>query len=91
MATIVSGLQDVLTQQAKVDGGDSDFILFHVVQALGQLGWSARKTIADLQTIRGRDPLLDKAIDAAITTMQNAPAPQAKVSNMTPPMPPAMP
>jgi hypothetical protein len=54
----------------------SEFLCFHVVQAAGNLGWGARSILPDMQLLRGNNPILDTAIDRAVSAMQTSPAPQ---------------
>jgi hypothetical protein len=60
---------------------NSEFLCFHVVQAAGNIGWGARSILPKMQLLRGENPILDTAIDRAVTAMQNSPAPQTNTSN----------
>jgi hypothetical protein len=57
---------------------NSELLCFHVVQAAGSIGWGARSILPQMQLLRGNNPILDTAIDRAVTAMQNSPAPQSK-------------
>jgi len=89
ITAIAKHLNDVLAMEFTIGANGaltpttdfSEFICFHVVQAVGNLGWGARCALPQLQMLRGRNPILDAAIDHAVTAMQNSPAPQSSKSN----------
>jgi hypothetical protein len=80
MDEIVKGLSDVLDREyitgGKYRNDASEFICFHVVQALGSMGWGAKASISQLQLLRGQNVILDAAIDKAVSDIKNGPQPQ---------------
>jgi hypothetical protein len=77
---IVRGLTQVLDQEYPIDKMDwddenSEFICYHVVQALGKLGWGAKSSLAHLQLLRGQNVILDAAIDNAVNAIKTGPKP----------------
>lgn len=85
---IVDGLTAVLDREFinnnmkfKNTNGSSQFLCFHAVQALGNLGWGGRAGIFKMQLLRGQDAILDSAIDNAISAMQSAAPPQTTMPN----------
>jgi hypothetical protein len=61
--------------------GASEFLCYHVVQALEKLGWGARGAIPELQMLRGNDVILDAAIDRALGAIQSAAVPTPAGAN----------
>jgi hypothetical protein len=95
---IVDGLRQVLTMEFDDDKGfldpsgtgSSEFVCLHVVQAVGNLGWSARAALPQIQIMRGRNPILDTAITDAVTAMQTSqPPPQSQGQAANTPATPA--
>jgi hypothetical protein len=80
---IVKGLVAVLEMEFITKGeytdtsGTSEFLCFHAVQAIGNLGWGGRAAIPQIQLLKGQNVILDGAIDHAISAMQTAPPPKA--------------
>jgi hypothetical protein len=70
-------------------GPERNYILLHVVQALGQLGPVAKEALPRLAEKKGLDSTLDSAIDTAVKAILKPPAATQDQPVKPPPPPPA--
>ena len=61
--------------------GSSEFLCYHVVLAIGNLGWGGRAAIPQIMLLRGQNVLLDAAIDHTISAVQLATPPPATAAS----------
>ncbi|HEV3386640.1 MAG TPA: hypothetical protein VG097_17625 [Gemmata sp.] len=75
---IAKGLGEVLDQEFITNmtfSTNGEFICYHTVKALGQLGWGGKATLSKLQQLRGQSVILDTAIDYSVNAIKTGAKP----------------